>query len=54
MGAAQEQSQPIAMDAGQGKGPQTAGPDVEEDTWDEERIEEALKVSKEMHIQVGY
>lgn len=24
-----------------------------EDVWDEERIEEALKVLKEMHIQVG-
>ena len=55
MGTAQEQAQPSAMDAarGKGKGDQPAGPGAEDDVWDEERIEQALKVSKEMHIQVG-
>ena len=54
IGSAQEQAQPSTMVAEQGKGNQPAGPGAEDDVWDEERIEEALKVSKEMHIQVGY
>lgn len=32
----------------------SAGQGAEEETWDEERIQQALKVSKEMHIQVRY
>lgn len=32
---------------------QPAAPGNGEDVWDEERIEEALKTLKEMHIQVG-
>lgn len=54
MAAPQEQSEQSATEANPGKSEQTAGSDAEEDIWDEERIEQALKVSKEMHIQVGY
>jgi hypothetical protein len=54
MGPVHEQSQQSAADASPGKTEQPPGPDAEEDAWDEVRIEQALKVSKEMHIQVGY
>ena len=53
MAAPQEQSQQSDPDTNPGKS-EPAGSDTEEDNWDEERIEQALKVSKEMHIQVGY
>lgn len=53
MASPQEQSEQSATEANPGKSEQTAGSDAEEDIWDEERIEQALKVSKEMHIQVS-
>jgi hypothetical protein len=31
----------------------TAAPDTGEQVWDEEKIEQALKTLKEMHMQVG-
>jgi hypothetical protein len=54
MGPVHEQLQQSASDVNLGKTEQPPGPEAEEDTWDEERIEQALKLSKEMHIQVGY
>lgn len=51
MASAQEQTQPSAANAGTEKGEQPAAP-AEEEVWDEERIEQSLKITKEMHIQV--
>jgi hypothetical protein len=52
MEKAQEKPQLSATDVGSGKGDQPA-PNAEEDVWDEERIEQGLKIAKEMHIQVA-
>jgi hypothetical protein len=51
MVSAQEQAQAAAKDAKR-KGEQPPGSGTDEEPWDEERIEQALKISKEMHIQV--
>jgi hypothetical protein len=46
--------EPSTAQAGTGKGEQSSAQNAEADIWDEERMEQALKISKEMHIQVGY
>lgn len=54
MSSAQEKAQ-VAAKGTDRKGQQPRGSgSTDEDPWDEERIEQALKVSKEMHIQVRY
>lgn len=52
MAPTKKQSKPPAMNAETRKGEQPAAAPTEEEVWDEELIEQALKVSKEMHIQV--